>query len=200
MANPRSLVDVSETMAAPLGDLIAAVGRGLAAAQQNLDQATIETIKALYNGQDATLELMRQLGWQPTWYRIPELSAELTISLSVSATETSSGQGPGNVQLYASPMDASYTNRYDYDLQAASVIRFKIVPVPPSVEIAERKLVPALKTMKLIDARQRLASLGIPFQIEAGVTPTEGSQIQDTNPPEGALLAAGEKVTLLLYK
>lgn len=200
MATPRSLVDVSETMAAPLGDLIAAVGRGLAAAQQSLDQATIETIKALYSGQDARLELMRQLGWQPTWYRIPELSAELTLSLSVSATETASGQGPGTVQLYASPMDASYTNRYDYDLQASSVIKFKVVPVPPAIELAERKLVPALKTMRLSDARQRLAALGIPFQIEAGVTPTEATQVQDTNPPEGSLLAAGEKVTLLLYK
>jgi hypothetical protein len=200
MANPLSAVDISETMAAPLGDLIAAVGRGLAEAQQSLDQATIDTIKALYSGNDSGLELMRQLGWQPTWYRIPELAAELTISLSVSATETSSGQGPGSVQLYASPMDASYTNRYDYDLQAASVIKFKIVPVPPTVELAERKLVPALKTMKLSDARQRLASLGIPFQIEEGVTPTDATQVQDTNPPEGALLAAGEKVTLLLYR
>jgi hypothetical protein len=200
MANPLSAVDVSETMAAPLGDLIAAVGRGLGEAQQSLDQATIETIKALYSGNDGRLELMRQLGWEPTWYRIPELTAELTISLSVSATETSDGQRPGSVQLYASPMDASYTNRYDYDLQAASVIKFKIVPVPPTVELADRKLVPALKTMTLGDARQRLASLGIPFQIEEGITPSDATQVQDTNPPEGALLAAGEKVTLLLYR
>lgn len=199
MANPLSLVDVSDTMAAPLDDLIAAVGRGLAAAQQSLDAATIETIKAMYSGQDASLDLMRQLGWQPTWYRIPELSAELTLSLSVSATETASGQGPGNVRLYASPMDASYTNRYDYDLQAASVIKFKIVPVPPATEIADRKIIPDLKTMKLGDARQRLASLGIPFQMEEGVTPTDGAQVRDTNPPEGSLLAPGEKLTLMLY-
>jgi hypothetical protein len=200
MANPRSLTDISETMAAPLGDLIAAVGRGLAAAQQDLDLATMATIKALVNGQDDNLEIMRQLGWQPTWYRIPELSAELTLSLSVSATETTSGQGPGAVRLYASPMDASYTNRFDYDLQAASVIKFKIVPVPPLVDLADRKLVPALNEMKLGHARQRLASLGIPFQIGEGVTPTDAAQVQATNPPEGTLLAPGEKVTLLLYK
>ena len=74
------------------------------------------------------------------------------------------------------------------------------VPVPPAAEIADRKIIPALKTMKLGDARQRLASLGIPFKIEEGVTPTDGTQVQDTNPPEGALLAAGEKLTLVLYK
>ncbi len=142
MANPRSPADISETMAAPLGDLIAAVGRGLAGAQQSLDMATFETIRAMYKGDDAALEIMRQLGWQPTWYRIPELAAELTLSLSVSATETRTGQGPGAVQLYGSPMDASYTNRYDYDLQAASVVKFKIVAVPPAVELGERKIVP----------------------------------------------------------
>ena len=35
MTNPLSAVDISETMAAPLGDLIAGVGRGLAEAQQS---------------------------------------------------------------------------------------------------------------------------------------------------------------------
>ena len=53
MADPLSAVDISETMAAPLGDLIAGVGRGLAEAQQSLDQATIDTIKALYSGTDS---------------------------------------------------------------------------------------------------------------------------------------------------
>jgi hypothetical protein len=199
MANPRSPADISETMAAPLGDLIAAVGRGLAGAQQSLDMATFETIRAMYKGDDAALEIMRQLGWQPTWYRIPELAAELTLSLSVSATETGAGQGPGAVQLYGSPMDASYTNRYDYDLQAASVVKFKIVAVPPAVELGERKIVPALKDKTLAQARQRLADLGIPFQFEKGVTPPETATVQDTVPGEGELLGAGEKVTLKLY-
>ena len=199
MANGRSPVDIAETMAAPLGDLIAAVGRGLAGAQQSLDLATFETIRAMYKGDDAALEIMRQLGWQPTWYRIPELAAELTLSLSVSATETRAGQGPGAVQLYASPMDASYTNRYDYDLQAASVVKFKIVAVPPAVELGERKIVPSLKDRTLAQARQRLADLGIPFQFEKGVTPAETATVQDTAPGEGELLGAGEKVTLKLY-
>ena len=199
MANGRSPADISETMAAPLGDLIAAVGRGLAGAQQSLDLATFETIRAMYKGDDAALEIMRQLGWQPTWYRIPELAAELTLSLSVSATETRAGQGPGAVQLYGSPMDASYTNRYDYDLQAASVVKFKIVAVPPAVELGERKIVPSLKDKTLAQARQRLADLGIPFQFEKGVTPAETATVQDTVPSEGELLGAGEKVTLKLY-
>jgi hypothetical protein len=200
MANPRTPADISETMAAPLGDLIAAVGRGLAGAQQSLDMGTIETLKALYSGDDANLEIMRQLGWQPTWYRIPELAAELTLSLSVSATEVGSGQGPGAIQLHASTMDASYTNRYDYDLQAASVVKFKIVAVPPAVELTDRRMVPALKGRTLEEVRQRLAGLGIPFQIEEGATPPPTAQVLDTRPGAGELLAAGEKLTLIFSK
>lgn len=200
MANPRAPVDISETMAAPLGDLIAAVGRGLAGAQQSLDVGTIETIRALYQGDDRTLELLRELGWQPTWYRIPELSAELTLSLSISATESSAGgRGPGAVQLYGSPVDASYTNRYDYNLQAASVVKFKIVAVPPAVELGERKIVPALKNKSVGEARQRLAHLGIPFRVAEGSPQGDHVRVQDTEPGEGELLGPGEYVTLRVY-
>jgi hypothetical protein len=205
MANPLAPSDVSETMAAPLGDLIAAVGRGLAEAQQSLDMTTIETIKALYGGKDTNLDLMRQLGWQPTWYRIPELSAEITLSLSIGRTSTESGQGPqlagpGRIRLYVSPMDASYTNRYEYDLQAASVIKFKIVPVPPSSETADRKIVPVVKGKKLSEVRQLLAGLGIPFEIAKDAAPGPDAPVWGTDPDEGELLAGGQQVTLLFYQ
>jgi hypothetical protein len=204
MPNPLASSDITETMAAPLGDLIAAVGRGLAEAQQSLDMTTIETIKALFSGTDANLELMRRLGWQPTWYRIPELSAEITLSLSIGATSTQSGQGaqpagPGRIRLYVSPMDASYTNRYEYDLQAASVIKFKIVPVPPSSELADRKIAPTVKGKPLSEVRALLAGLGIPFEIK-DASPGHDDLVWDTDPGEGELLAAGQKLALLFYK
>src|SRR3954463_4880700 len=110
MAKPTSPNEVSDTLAAPLGDLIAAVGRGLAEAQQALDMATVETIKALHSGQSEGLDVLRRLGYQPTWYRIPELHAELTLSLSVGGTTTTTGSGsadgqatagPGRIRLYA---------------------------------------------------------------------------------------------------
>ena len=59
MAKPGPNV-VSDTLAAPLGDLIAAVGRGLAEAQESLDLGTAETIKRLYDGGDQNMELLRR--------------------------------------------------------------------------------------------------------------------------------------------
>jgi hypothetical protein len=196
MTDITSAANVSETMAAPLGDLIAAVGRGLAEAQQGLDQKTIETLRALYDGRDDTLNLMRQLGWQPTWYRIPELSAEITLSLTIAGTAAGA---PGRISLYVSPLDASYTNRYDYRLEAASVIRFKIVPVPPSSEMTDRKIVPAVENRSLAEVRQLLASLGIPFTLSGSVAPREDAPVRQIRPPAGSLLAPGQAVELEIF-
>jgi hypothetical protein len=202
MANPLSPPDVSDALAAPLGDLIAAVGRGMAEAQQSLDLATIETIRALYTGSGGDAEVLRRFGYQPTWYRIPELHAEITLSLSVHGSAAAAGvagpadaQGsPGRIRLYVVPMDANYTNRYDYDLNAASVIKFKIVPVPPTVQAADLRLVPRLADLRYDEARQRLASLGIPFELDT--TRADGMTVKSTVPGPGEFLAPGQKVKL----
>ncbi len=202
MAKPTSPTEAGESLAAPLGDLIAAVGRGLAEAQQALDLATVETIKQLYAGGSENLDMLRRLGYQPTWYRIPELEAELTLSLSVSSTTTTTastsadGQtGPGRIRLYGSTMDANYTNRYDYDMQAASVIKFRIVPVPPSTAAADVKVVPRLARMTFKDASARLVELGIPFNLPSP-PPRDDEMVQGTQPDAGELLSAGSRLQL----
>jgi hypothetical protein len=204
MAKTVSSNDVSDSLAAPLGDLIAAVGRGLAEAQQALDLATIETIKALHTGQGESLDVLRRLGYQPTWYRIPELSAEITLSLSIGSTTTTSGTssaqgqteaGPGRIRLYGSTMDANYTNRYDYDLNAASVIKFRIVPVPPSTQAADIKVVPRLERMPFKDASARLAELQIPFDLPTP-PPRDDEVVQGTDPGPGEFLPPGRRLTL----
>lgn len=196
--------DISDALAAPLGDLIAAVGRGLADAQRSLDMSTIETIKALHAGDDENLHLLRRLGYQPTWYRIPELSAEMTVSLTIAGATVTRGiaeeqaaapSGPGRIRLYVAPMDASYTNRYDFDLQAASVIKFRVVPVPPTTQAAELKVVPRLTHMPFKDAGALLAEMGIPFETSAA-SPGEQQPVAGTEPEAGEFLRPGAKVLL----
>lgn len=180
------------TLAAPLGELIAAVGRGLADAQRSLDMGTIETLRALHSGTDADMNVMRRLGYQPTWYRIPELEAEITASLSVSRSAKGVGV-PGQLQMYMSPVDATYSNSYDYNLQAASVIKFKVVPIPPPSQAADMKVVPAIEGRPDAEARALLAELGVPFEI-TGV----GTVVGEASPRPGQLLSPGQKVTLTL--
>ncbi len=180
------------TLAAPLGDLIAAVGRGLGDAQRALDQSTIDNVKALHSGQDGQLEVMRRLGYQPTWYRIPELDAEITASLSVSRRSKSVGV-PGQLQMYMSPVDATYSNTYDYDMQAAAVIRFKVVAVPPPARATDMKVVPPVVGMESQKAREKLADMRIPFAVVG-----TGAVVAKIQPEAGELLTADEKVTLTL--
>ncbi|QTA84016.1 PASTA domain-containing protein [Desulfonema magnum] len=207
----QDLANISDALSAPLGDLIAAVGRGLAEAQQSMDMATVETFKAIYKGGDKMLEELRQLGYQPTWYKIPELNAEISVSLTASKSEVTEGTAealtgtgapssvPGRIKLYAAPMDANYTNRYDYDLKAASSLKFRIVPVPPSPQASEIKVVPAMENMEYGKARVLLNTLGVPYGFSEGVSePSDSEKIEGTEPEAGEMLSPGQQVILKL--
>src|SRR5262245_15606676 len=154
MAKADDLSQLTRARSAPLGELISAVGRGVAEAQAALDLHTVETFKAVHGGDEENYRALREVGYQPTWYRIPEVAAEIYVTLSVKSQEQSSGSqgGPppeadaleenaddqpeapptGRIQLYATPVDASFSNTYDYQLRACSQLKFRIVPVPPS--------------------------------------------------------------------
>ncbi len=198
-------VNYADALSAPLGDLIAAVGRGMAEAQQSLDLGTLETFKAIYKGGTEVYEELRQLGYQPTWYKIPELNAEISVSLTASRSQltqqssaASEGQN-GPIKLYAAPMDANYQNKYDYDLKAASVVKFRILPVPPTPQASEIKVVPELKNKSYGEARFLLAELGIPYGFGRDVTePADTVSVRGTDPEAGKILSPGRQVILKL--
>ena len=72
----------------------------MAEAQWALDQHTVESFKAVYGGDEAVYRELRQLGYQPTWYRIPEVAAEIYVTLSASGKERLAlGGGPPTPQV-----------------------------------------------------------------------------------------------------
>ena len=215
MARADDLKEITRALSAPLGELIAAVGRGVAEAQWALDMHTVETFKAVYGGDDATFEALRQLGYQPTWFRIPEVAAEIYVTLSASGEERSGGtapttapeqyaaaQGdstPGRIQLYATPVDASFSNTYDYQLRACSQLKFRIVPVPAPGQADGMKLVPKdLVGMSLRDAQALLTEQGIAYRIASQpyYEPTGAEKITATEPQARSILPAGQAVLL----
>lgn len=134
-----------EPLASPVSGLIASVGRGVAEAQRALDEAALETVDQIYQGNEKTAVALREIGYRPTWYRIPEVSAELKVAMRVEGTEQrgrAGGSGAGatqppgpldprlRVNAHATPVDANYSNRFDYEVEASSTITFKVVPVP----------------------------------------------------------------------
>jgi len=189
--------EISDSLSAPLGDVIASVARGVADAQQAMDMRTIETYRELYSGDDQLRAELQVLGYQPTWYRIPEVNAEVTISLSISEQSSVEGSavlkpstGPRSVKLYAAPIDANYANRYNYDLKAASKISFKIVPVPPSAQAEQMQVVPNLKGKDLQQVESLLGILNISFEVEGKGT------VEKTEPEAGSILRSGSALTV----
>lgn len=213
MPAPGDLEEVTRSLSAPLGDLIAAVGRGVAEAQQALDRQALETFKAVYNLGDASYSELRQIGYQPTWYRIPEVTAELYVSLSASGEERLRVGGPaapavqpvlpeqaqGRIQLYATPVDASYSNTYNYNLKASSLIKFRIVPVPPAPQAEGLQVVPDLVGMTYDEARAVLDQLRITHTLaDAGYRAKGDEPVEAIEPKPGSLLTAAQAVRLTL--
>jgi hypothetical protein len=122
------LTNLVETFSASFENLILALGRGVAEAQQELDQHSIQTQEAL----DSDPNLAR-FGLQATWYQFPKVDMELKLALSVTE-DGAKPVAPGAkrpLKLIAQPVSAAYQNHFNYSGQASSTITLSIVPVPP---------------------------------------------------------------------
>lgn len=188
---PTELLD---TLSAPLGDLIIAVGQGVAEAQQAMDAQAINNFKSIHDSSngDQALAMLQKLGYQPTWYQIPEATADLSVSLHIDAVAHKAGDK--HHLLHGTPVDAHYTNRYSYDINAASRLTFRIVPVPPSSQAAEMKMVPNVDGQTFARARQKLEEKNIPYQADSSLT--DDNTIVTTEPAAGEILLAGQVVQL----
>ncbi|WP_046758273.1 hypothetical protein [Kordia jejudonensis] len=130
---------VKDAFAAPLGDFIAAIGEGVGEAQAALDEGSLRQTLEIYNSDpdsgSETLKMLREVGYQPTFYTIPKTTAKAKISLSISQQSTSSSiqnERSFRPKMYATPVNASNSNKYNLGLNATAEIQFDIVPVPPT--------------------------------------------------------------------
>jgi hypothetical protein len=126
---------------------------------------------------------MLELGFTPTFYQFVETILEVKIAISltkavdsevknkgeikevsqnsrVSASHGRFGgsfQASSQVQVKATPIDASYSTKYNYAIEASSLFRTKLVPVPPPAILEQR----IRQQMELDVERERLRSLAI---------------------------------------
>lgn len=188
--------ELLDDMPAVLGDLIGAVGRGVADAQHALDVAALDRLTAIATADGRVAETLRAIGYQPTWYRIPELNADLTVSLTLAGRTESSGR-PGGLQLYATPIDANFSNKYFVNAEVTSKISFKVVPVPPTPLASELTAVPQLVDRTYFEAVQILDALGIEHVRDAENTdPADSDRVVRTRPEVAELLRPGDRVIL----
>ena len=195
--DPRALL---QTLSAPVGELIAAVGQSVADAQRALDAQTIANFQAIYADDQQAFEALRSIGYRPTWYHIPEVTAEINVALSVSGTVESQASSAPNrlsakpkVQLYAAPLDAGYTSKFNYEIKAASAVKFRIVPVPPSPAAELLRVAPAIVDLTWLQARTLLERLDVPYTLP-DPAPADADLVVGQAPDAGAVLGPAERV------
>jgi len=145
---------------------------------------------------------MLELGFTPTFYQFVETVIEVKIALTMSgdlnnvvknqgtvtqeSRSSSVGmywgrQGAGfsassQVKTKATPIDATYTTRYNYAIEASSFFRTKLVPVPPPSILEQR-----IRQQMATDLeRERLNTLPV-AAVELDPKPAE--QATSTTPP-----------------
>ena len=187
MANDLSSL-MREVLASPLGDVIASVGEGVAAAQEALDEASVAKTLELYSeGGDEMIALMREIGYQPTFYTLPETTGEVVVSMRLGNQNRTHQQAASRsrgavlkrtrsaahiptalqgrrtlpVRSYVTPVDASFSNRYGFSASASTRLHFKIVPVPPPEGMDRARVMPALATKDVATATLVLETLDL---------------------------------------
>lgn len=232
---------IHDTVAAPLGDVIASVGAGVAAAQHALDEASLAAVLELYaESDDERIQLLQAIGYRPTFYALPETTGEVKVSLTLSggatakgtgvAAGTSTGTGVRPVpntplaavstarlglnqlpaRLYATPVDAGYSNQYGYTANISATLTFRIVPIPPPQGAEDLRVVPDLVGRTVAASRETLTALGlgarVPEPEPPGGTPPDGPppggtaadarEVTAQSPAAGTIGSAGDEVTL----
>lgn len=184
----------SELLSNPLGDLISSIGRGVGEAQAALDAGSLAQTLEIYRvGSDDTekqLKLLREIGYQPTFYTIPETECEAQVSLSLGITGSEQMVSPlqnnyqNKAKMYATPMNAGNINRYNLNANASAKIKFKIVPVPTDAVISEMRILPNLVGKNFKEAQSILASIGLNYKLLDNVKEEDIAikEIKETNP------------------
>jgi hypothetical protein len=111
---------------------------------------TIPATRVRFNGQNLS---MLELGFTPTFYQFVDTIIEVKVSISMSREEVereSSGSVSagaslrgipflgGGARMNASSVSASYASKYQYTAEGASLLRTKLVTVPPPRVLEER--------------------------------------------------------------
>ncbi len=115
------------------------------------DPNRTKKIQALVQFDGKSLSLM-ELGFTPTFYQFVDTIIEVKVSISMSreaqqafSTTTVTGEFEGGHAVFyaktaakVSTVSASYASKYQYSAEGSSLMRTKLVPVPPPAILETR--------------------------------------------------------------
>lgn len=187
---------MKEIMAAPLGELISSIGKSVGEAQAALDAGSLAQTLEIYNSEnkDEVLNMLKSIGYQPTFYVLPETEVEAQVSFAIASNSTNSPSMSNDIsrsKIYATPMNAGNSNRFNLDVNAMAKLKFKIVPVPPPDGVSGLRIVPSLIEKSIAEAVKILNTLGLAYQLPAGILETSNTIIATQTPAPGAFAPQG---------
>lgn len=130
-----------------------------------------EEIKVLKE-ESKFLQLIRSIGYQPTFYVIPEteVEAKVSLNLDINNNQSTDQLRPYQIAKYranATPLNANNINQYNLNANAAATLKFKIVPVPAPNGVAEKRIMPMLKGRKYDEiTRELIDSIGLNYKLD----------------------------------
>lgn len=132
MADP--IQTAVEALSAPIEEVIAALGTGIARAQRELDRMALDGQREI--DEDPVLA---ETGLQATFYQIPKADLELSVAVALEKVPQTTPPPkpvfpfrlPVLSAIHLQPVNAKYTNQFSFDVQASSKVKLTIVPVPP---------------------------------------------------------------------
>jgi hypothetical protein len=133
---PNGAEQLAELISVPIEELLVALGAGIGRSQAELDRQSIQIQKEI--DEDPVLA---QLGLQATWYQIPTTELELRVAVAMEGVVRTAAEPPRELvagvdrprlpRPLVQPVNARYQNQFAYDVQASSLLKLTVVPVPP---------------------------------------------------------------------
>lgn len=146
-----------DSYASDLSEIIKELGVGIAEAQRNLDMVSLDMQKQILKDKELTA-----MGFNATWYAIPE--ATFTLKMEYAYSET------GERRISVVPMNATYNNSFRTERSEQSTLTLRFVPVPAPEGVTERVVVPDFSGMTCEEA----ASLATESKLKAEFLLTVG--------------------------
>jgi hypothetical protein len=136
-----------------------------------------------------------ELGFTPTFYQFVDTIIEVKISISMHSEDSRStkssdlnvsasgkfGWGKASTKVHSASVSASYAAKNSYSAEGASLIRTKLVPIPPPAILEAR-------IKKLMDERQQSELRLDPDLIELPVGQSKAISVKDG---QGAAVTSG---------
>lgn len=151
----------------PFGEMILQMSMAIAEGQSKLDKNAVEIAKYLA---EETVELPKiteegnevfsliALGFYPPFYQFQEsiIEVKMAITMATSSEFKFGAKAKAKWGPFSASVNASYSRKYEYKVEGSSLLRTKLVPVPPPTGL--EKYIEALVKAKSVVLTEKVES------------------------------------------